>query len=57
VDAQSSDGALRIRLSPTGDSVRAVIRTHTGCFSGQDHFVTISSVFENSTMREEPSLP
>lgn len=43
VNATSSDGSLRIRLSPTPDEVLAVILTSTGRFSGQDHFVTISN--------------
>ena len=45
VVAYSSDGALRIELSPTGDESNAVITTSFGVFAGEDHYVTITDVF------------
>lgn len=49
--AQSSDGTLRIKLEPVGDGTQAVISTSDGELCGDDHFVTVSSVFD-----EEPVM-
>jgi uncharacterized protein (TIGR02677 family) len=45
-EVTSSDGALRITLEPTGDSVTAVILTNAGRFSGQDHFIEITRTYD-----------
>jgi uncharacterized protein (TIGR02677 family) len=45
VEASSSDGALAIRLAPTGDGRRAVIPTSEGLLSGEDAWVTIEPAF------------
>jgi uncharacterized protein (TIGR02677 family) len=45
VEASSSDGALSVRLWPTGDGRLATIETESGRFSGLDHFITITDVF------------
>jgi uncharacterized protein (TIGR02677 family) len=46
VVAQSIDGVLRIELEPIGDSVEAVISTPDGLLRGEDHYVTITNVFD-----------
>jgi uncharacterized protein (TIGR02677 family) len=45
VEASSSDGAVSVRLCPTGDGRSATIETESGRFSGLDHFITITDVF------------
>src|ERR1043166_2556729 len=45
IEADSSNGALRIRLEPTDDGGRATITTPGGTFSGDDYFVTITHSF------------
>jgi uncharacterized protein (TIGR02677 family) len=44
-EADSSDGALRIRLEPTKDGTRVTITTSRVTFSGEDFFVTIGLGF------------
>jgi uncharacterized protein (TIGR02677 family) len=48
VTAHSTDGSLRIELEPTGDGAEAVIATSEGTFSGDDHYVTITSALDDS---------
>lgn len=55
VVAHSSDGALRIELEPVGDGTEAIIATSDGILCGDDHYVTISSVFGEQT--ENPLEP
>lgn len=43
VEAASADGALFIRLEPTGDGTTASIDTPMGRFSGEDHHILIQS--------------
>jgi uncharacterized protein (TIGR02677 family) len=52
VVAHSTDGSLRIELEPTGDGVEAQIPTSDGLLCGEDHYVTITSVFSGS--KNEP---
>ncbi|MEY2520557.1 MAG: hypothetical protein QOF24_2316 [Verrucomicrobiota bacterium] len=49
VVAYSSDGALRIELSPTDDERSAVITTSSGVFVGEDHHITITDVFAGAS--------
>lgn len=44
VDVTTADGALRIRLRPTGDGKLATIRTATGTLRGPDHHLRIERV-------------
>ena len=46
VVANSTDGSLRIELEPTGDGMEAQIPTSDGVLCGEDHYITITSVFE-----------
>ena len=46
VVANSTDGSLRIELEPTGDGMEAQIPTSEGVLCGEDHYITITSVFE-----------
>ena len=48
VVAHSTDGSLRIELEPTGDGVEAEIPTSDGVLCGEDHYVTITSVFDDA---------
>jgi uncharacterized protein (TIGR02677 family) len=48
VAAQSMDGALRIELEPVGDGVEAVIATSDGLLRGEDHYVTITNIFQTA---------
>jgi uncharacterized protein (TIGR02677 family) len=52
VVAHSTDGSLRIELEPTGDGAEARIPTSDGVLCGEDHYVTITSVFNDSN--DEP---
>ena len=45
VIAHSSDGSLRIELEPAGDGTEAVVLTLDGLLRGEDHYLTISSVY------------
>lgn len=49
VVAYSSDGALRIELSPTDDEAFAVITTSFGLFAGEDHYITVTDVFASAS--------
>jgi hypothetical protein len=42
VEIVSGDGALSIKLEPTGDGRNATIATSGGMFSGPDHWISIS---------------
>jgi len=44
-EADSTDGAMRIRLEPTNDGAHATITTPRGTFRGEDFFVTIGLGF------------
>jgi uncharacterized protein (TIGR02677 family) len=48
VVAHSTDGSLRIELEPTGDGTEARIPTSDGVLCGDDHYVTITSAFEDA---------
>ncbi len=48
VEAQSADGALRIRLAPCNDGLTATIRTSEGTFVGLDHLVEISDAWPSA---------
>jgi uncharacterized protein (TIGR02677 family) len=45
VEANSSDGALRIVLEPAGDGQEVTLTTRDGLFHGEDHFITIRHAF------------
>jgi uncharacterized protein (TIGR02677 family) len=46
VVAHSSDGSLRIELEPVTGGGEAVMMTPDGLLRGEDHYITISSAFE-----------
>lgn len=56
VVANSTDGSLRIELEPTGDGVEAQIPTSDGMLSGEDHYVTIASVFDGADEERTKAL-
>ncbi|MCP4656495.1 MAG: hypothetical protein GY856_13870, partial [bacterium] len=53
-EATSSDGALHVTLTPTGDGRSATIRTSTGLFSGDDYFIAVRDLQE-ATPHSSPS--
>jgi uncharacterized protein (TIGR02677 family) len=46
--AHSTDGSLRIELEPAGDGGEAEIITADGILRGEDHYVTITNVFDEA---------
>ncbi|MBI3465679.1 MAG: TIGR02677 family protein [Planctomycetes bacterium] len=60
VETNSSDGTLVICLWPTEDGGSATIETDWGCFSGEDHFISITEQFGDKSAafsRLGPELP
>jgi uncharacterized protein (TIGR02677 family) len=51
VVTHSTDGSLRIELEPTGDGAEARISTLDGMLCGEDHYVTITNVFDGAAQQ------
>lgn len=56
VEILSIDGTLRIHLRPTNDNTCAKIKTADGLLIGEDHFLSIEDVSEDSTADAETAV-